>query len=293
MRKMWLIFCVFTAAAAGWILYDSMVVGLYFQDRRQGVFLLAAGIGLCVFYAWSVYMTGRGKRRLELEKDLVWRENRRELWMTGVSAGAAAAGLGVYFLRYQEAVRILFCAVLIFGWTLGAAFLIPVIKTVRELPEKEFCMQIRAEQRKQGDSTARQKPGESETGQCTLREEENAREMISELVGIYNDHAACQVLFCTYLFWQIVVRAQDIGKNPWGVLLLVPAVPVGFLLLEVWKNYRREQRLKQLSLWLEKKRPQAVLRFFEIYYETAAYRAEMLPGRIRCAAAEAMQMQGE
>lgn len=285
MKKLWFILCVLTAVAAGWILYDSMVVGLYFQDRRQGIFLLAAGLGLCALYAWSVHMAGKKRRMSEFETDLMWRGNRRELWMTGVSAGAAAAALGIYCLRYQSLSKIAFCAVLIFGWTIAAACLAPVLKTVRELPEKEFCAQIREGNMKKVMA------GESETNQCTLREEELMREMISSLVGIYNDHVVCQVLFCAILILAAVAGTQRFGGKPLFLLLIVLAIPVGFLLLETAKNYRREQILKQLTLWLEEKRPQAALRFLTVYYETAAYRAETLPRHIRDAAAEAMRMQ--
>lgn len=243
MKKLWLIFCVLSAAAAGWILYDSMVVGLYFQDRRQGVFLLAAGLGWCTFYAWSVYMAGQERRRAEWEQDLMWRGGRWKIWLTGISAGAAAAGMGVYCLRYQSVLQITVCALLIMGWSFAAGCLLPLIKAMRKLPEEEFVSEW--ENRENNSTDA-----------CTLREEETVREMISKLVGIHNDHAVCQLVFCAGIFWWIAVYIQEAIRNLWMIGGLAVIVPLGFLLLEVLKNYRRGQVLKQLLRWMDEKRPQ-------------------------------------
>ena len=136
MRKIWLAISVISALAAGWILYDSLIVGLYYQDRRQGVLLLAAGIGICALYARSICKFAEPVRKVleEYGEEKTAQEQgmdegkikRNRLW-NGAAMGMAAAGIAVYLLRYQSIYRIAFAAVLALGAGVGVFVLIPLI----------------------------------------------------------------------------------------------------------------------------------------------------------------------
>lgn len=128
MKKIWIGISIITALAAGWILYDSLIVGLYYQDRRQGVFLLAAGLGISALYARSVCKIAEGAQKVTAEQRGDEKKIKRNRLWNGLAAGMAMTGIAIYLMRYQDIYRMAFAAVAALGAGVGIFCLLPVIR---------------------------------------------------------------------------------------------------------------------------------------------------------------------
>lgn len=120
-RKWWKVGCLFTALLSGYYLYTGGKLLIFYQDRRQGIYILFFGMLTVALYAWSV------KKAFETtlyERDICkcWEKEKQEIVLGTASFALWSVGVSLYANRYQSLRIMIFKAGIIFC-TAAAAIL--------------------------------------------------------------------------------------------------------------------------------------------------------------------------